>query len=231
MKIKLLILSIILVAPVSFALAQDTTVVKSKHYWGIKGGSNFSQINLDIIDTNPVINSQEFFNGIVGGFVYKHMSEEMFAIQIELLFSQKSGQNYFEKASLPDTLGMPAYIPYSMTLNQIELPFMSVLHFTIGENKLNFLGGPYVAYSFKNTMSFTGETQLEKGFYPETDRDYELGVNAGIGYGRLLKKGMIEAEFRFTQAFTNIYQTKSVNKSIVYQTQALTFAVSYLYNK
>ncbi len=229
MKPKLLILPLLLLI-ISSANAQKTEKFITKNYFGIKAGSNFSQINLDIIETNPVINSQEFFNGISGGLVYKNMEEQWFALQIELLYSQKSGQNYFDKSSLPDTLNMPAYIPYNLTLNQIEIPVLANLNFGKGNNKLNFILGPYFAYTLGKKISFTKGTQLEKGHYPATDRNYELGVNIGIGYGRIISNGMLEAEFRFTQAYTNIYNTKSVNKSLIYQTQALTFSVSYLYN-
>ena len=105
------------------------------------------------------------------------------------------------------------------------------MHLSVGndKNQVFFNAGPNISYTFYNETEFVYPNIDRTMFDTEIDNLYEFGLNFGVGYGRHFKRGAIELEIRYSHGLTNIYETQSINYSIVTQNQLLTFSLAYYF--
>ncbi len=200
--------------------AQENRPVSN--YFGANAGYSMSRIN------TTIINGLNFMSGYHAGLVYQNFNNKNFGSQIEINYSERGGTDRFEKKYLTDTLGIPDEIDFNLKLSYIELDWMTVLQIGKNKNKLNILLGPNVSYLLSQKITFI-ETRLESGYPDKINRNFDLGANIGFNYARILNSGKIDIEIRYTHGFYSLYESTSINNSIVNQNQVLTLKVAYLF--
>jgi hypothetical protein len=217
---SIIIAGILIFLNVRFSSAQK--LKENINYVGSHGGYNFSRINTSLQL------QVTFQGGINAGLVYQNFNNKNFGTQIEINFTQRGGQDVLEKKYLTDTIGMSSTEPIDLKLNYIEIPCMSVLQIGQNTNKLNILIGTNLSYLLNQKTIFT-QTPLTLENEDKVKRIFDLGVNAGIGYAKILKTGKIDIEFRYTHDLFSLYPSRSVNSSVINQNQVLSLKVAYLF--
>lgn len=132
---------------------------------GIKGGLNVSNLYIDDVNDE---NARYGFNvGVYGQVV----SNDVFALQPELLFTTKGAKG--EYTGLIDQT-------VKFNLNYLELPILAV--FKLGD-AAEIHVGPYVSYLLSANTSFSGD--LANGT-DDIDRDqlksFDYGLAGGVGF-------------------------------------------------
>ena len=144
------------------ATAQDSEV-------GIKGGANFSNFFNDEVD------DQNLRIGFQGGLFFKAALTDFFAIQPELLYTQKGATTTYDNFFTGEG-------EFTQKLNYIELPVLAVIN--LGEN-LNIHAGPYVAYLMGASVENEAENDDFNFVEDLNEGDYErldFGLAVGVGF-------------------------------------------------
>jgi len=132
---------------------------------GIKGGVNLSNLYIDNIDDENI--GFGFQVGIVG----KLPLTEVFAIQPELLYTQKGATAVFDAVDQE----------VAFNLNYLQLPIL--LNFNAGD-VFNIHVGPYAAYLLNANVDFDGPvdsfTDLDKDNFNTFDAGISLGLEVGV---------------------------------------------------
>ncbi len=178
----------------SVALANSQNTFTPETSFGVKLGGSISKVSFD-----PLI-EQEYKSGILGGLVFRHISQKSLGIQIEL--------NYLE-AGWSENLEPPN--EYSRRLNYIQLPFMS--HFNIGGGKtrLFFNLGPYVSYLLSDSekVNLISEEEIKEHYGKDLNAQLEYGICGGMGFSRYFSFGIFQIEGRVNQSLINIFKSNS----------------------
>jgi Outer membrane protein beta-barrel domain len=174
------------------AFAQSENGAALKPSFGVKGGVNISNLYVDdVSDENSKF-------GFQAGFYAKAPITSMFAIQPELIYSQKGAQlaydNLFAKGKA------------SFNLHYVELPVMAVVN--LGKN-FNIHAGPYVSYlagvTVKNKTN-DGDTNFEDEISLDNFEKFNYGVAGGIGIeGKVVGLGL-----RYNYGLREIGKEKTV---------------------
>lgn len=149
------------------ASAQESTGAEKNTTFGIKGGANLSSlyVNEDDLDENMKL-------GFQLGFFAKAGISENFAIQPELLYSQKGAQLTYN--GLFDGKA-------SFNLHYVEVPVLAVINF----GKFNVHVGPYASYLAGVTIKNKGDNNSDFDFEEELDKDnfesFDYGIAGGLG--------------------------------------------------
>jgi hypothetical protein len=217
---KISALLILISAGFGTVSAQENYPVSN--FLGVHAGYNMSRIN-------TTLNlGMKFTNGADFGIVFQNYNHKNFGSQIEINFTERGGTNRFDKEYLTDTVGLPDTIGFKLKLQYIELAWMTDLQIGKNKNKLNIILGPNVSYLLNQKLTFT-YTELISGYPENVQRNFDLGVNIGASYARILQSGKIDFELRYTHGFFSLYESRTINNSIVNQNQVLTFKIAYLF--
>ncbi len=144
------------------AKAQDSEV-------GIKGGANFSNFFNDEVD------DQNLRIGFQGGLFFKAALTDFFAIQPEVLYTQKGSTTKYDKFLTGEG-------DITQKLDYIEVPILAVIN--LGEN-LNVHAGPYLAYLMNASIENNNENNVFDGIEELNEGDYErldFGLAVGVGF-------------------------------------------------
>ncbi len=175
-------------------LAQAQDDFESETYFGVKMGGNVSSLL-----SKPTI-KQDLNNGLIGGMVFKHISQKSLGIQIEL--------NYMQAGWTEKLDGENAY---NRQLDYIQLPFMS--HLSLG-NKTKFIFnlGPYVSYLLSESEKINlEESTAEKAHYrKEADGKGDFGLCVGLGMGQHTAIGLFQLEGRISSSLTDVFTSKPI---------------------
>jgi hypothetical protein len=188
------------------AQSTETSGSSVKTIFGIKGGANLSNLYVD------EINDENAKFGFQVGFFAKGAITENFAIQPELIYSQKGAELDYDNIF--------ASSKTAIKLHYVELPVLAVINF----GKLNIHAGPYISY----LAGVTVKNKSDNGddFEEEIDKDnFEsfdyglaggLGIDGdGIGFGVRYNYGLKEIgkertffgqEYRFPGAKNSVLQ-------------------------
>lgn len=164
MKKKILTIACLLLL-VNLTNAQGTSTNDAA--FGIKGGLNFTNLYVDDVDDNNVLNS--FNVGIFGTFPLT----ESVSIQSELNYSRKGAELTYNNAFATGTA--------KFKLNYLEVPVLLKLNVT---KNLNFHFGPYLAYLINGQVtneSNGGTFDFEDNFDNDDFNKFDYGLSGGIG--------------------------------------------------
>lgn len=203
-------------------LAQEKS--KSENFIGIKAGADMSALNLNVSFSNNFYIKQ----GNTAGIVFKNLSKKTTGLILELNYTEKGGQNFFERGKLIDSTGIDSLIiPFNHSLTYIEFPFLMNLRLGKNKSKINLNVGPHIGYILKESIDFKEIVLNETQYKNSADNKIEYGINFSAGYGYQFNKGIIELEIRYSHGLTNIFNTRSINNSIVDQNQVLSATLAY----
>ncbi|UXP32491.1 PorT family protein [Reichenbachiella agarivorans] len=189
MKIRSLFsLLIILVVSTTVTTAQDSR----KTYVGVKGGYNFSQVNL-YHSFNGYVMKQGVQTGYQGGIIVMNYLRNHIGIQAELNYTQKGYIQKFDNGQ-PD---------YESQFNYVDLPFLFNLH--TGKNKLHVFINAGCFFEYLINVESSSEPSDTGGydFDPyDKDRDPNFGYGfrggAGVFYDSRVGTFMLEGSFNYS---------------------------------
>ncbi len=165
MKIKKYFLLIVVLVCLLAIMSCGTTSAQTKNKVGIKGGVNYSILNIDKATTED---GRFGFNAGVFGQV---MSTETFALQLELLYSTKGTSVTYEDLINQDI---------SYNLNYIDLPMLAVIK--LGRSAEIHLGG-YGSYLLGANVSYSGPFGNGVEQIKRDDlQTFDYGLLAGLGF-------------------------------------------------
>lgn len=153
--------------------------------FGIKGGANLSNFFVDEVhDENAKL-------GFNLGIYAKTGFSEYFAIQPELIYSQKGTRLEYSGTFIPDG-------KVSINMHYVELPVLAVFNFS----KFNIHAGPYISYlagvTVKNKSddgSVNFEDEIDKDNFESIDYGLAGGIGLdgnGVGFGLRYNYGLKE---------------------------------------
>lgn len=135
--------------------------------FGIKAGVNISNLYVDdVTDENTRV-------GFQLGFFAKAPLTTVFAIQPELIYSQKGATLEYNNAFASGR--------FTTTLHYIELPVMGVVNLT---KNFNLHAGPYISYLAGvnvDNKSSNDNLDFERELNRENFEKFDYGVAAGLG--------------------------------------------------
>lgn len=213
-----------LLASILFVLntlsAQETKSIQN--YFGLYGGGGLGTFNSNLSVEYPYY----FVDLKSAGVAFRTFSGSKTALHLELGYTEKGGLSFFDKNYFgSDTVGMDKAEYFVYKTKGIELAALTHLAFGGGKSKFVLNFGPYGYYSFHGSVSaIEGETNT-KSLKP--DKNYDLGVKAGIGYSLHLNKNVFELEIKYAHGFINVYELDRINSALMTQNQALTFNLIY----
>ncbi|MCP4760803.1 MAG: PorT family protein [archaeon] len=180
---------------------------------GIKIGGITPRVVFD-----PPIDQNIDFN-IIGGFVFRHISEKSFGIQIELNYLQ-AGWN--ESLYSTNT--------YQRQLNYIQLPLMTHINLGAGKTKIIVNVGPYLSFLVsENEKINIIDIEEEKDYYRSMiENKVQFGLCMGLGFSRYTSFGMFHLEGRISLSLSNIFENTSEIPFDSSRTQIAELALYYL---
>ena len=144
----------------------QTSDVKNKLSFGIKGGVNFS----NIIKTDNSDFSTDFTTGFNAGIFLSIPIVDRLSFQPELMFSQKGYQSYRNNLLGSGTL--------TQTTNWIEVPILARIEAARG---FNVYVGPQVSFLTKTTNKYDGNFGSSEQTTIESDADrFKNSIVGGV---------------------------------------------------
>ncbi|MEJ7646323.1 MAG: porin family protein [Chryseolinea sp.] len=134
---------------------------------GVKGGLNVSNLYVDDVDDE---NARFGFNVGVYGQIF---SNDVFALQPELLFSTKGSKNEFKNAFF----GIDQTVKFN--LNYIDLPVLAVIK--LGESAEIHVG-PYASYLVNANVDYSGNINANDELDKDDFSAFDFGLTGGIGF-------------------------------------------------
>lgn len=131
---------------------------------GVKGGLNVSNLFIDDVHDE---NARYGFNVGVYGQIF---SNDVFAIQPELLFSTKGSKNKY-KGLFDQTV--------KFNLNYIDLPVLAVIK--LGESAEIHVG-PYASYLVNANIDYSGTISATDELDKDDFSAFDFGLAGGIGF-------------------------------------------------
>ena len=183
---------ILLTALIGLAANQGAFAqMNTKHKAGIKVGLNASNLYVDNVhDENARL-------GINAGVFGEIVSTEAFALQAELLYSNKGSFNVFNP---------PFSQEVDFNLNYIDLPLLAVIK--LGAVDLHV--GAYASYlvdaNIKYNGTFTGTEKLDKDNF----KSFDYGLVGGVG----VNFGMVQVGARYNYGLVKIAESNGAKNLI-----------------
>ena len=217
------------------------TLANAQLTLGPKFGANFSRINMDPEEIQPDDNSFKF--GYQGGWVFNWAITDGFAIQQEVLFTQKG--NKIEN-NIIDTVASEIYhteYEEALTLNYIDLPLMfrfsfgdpmdKQFFFNVGP-RLGFLVGGNTAWNSntKKTQPDDGYKHESQGQTPVDESIYdhsEFGVDIGIGYDINTGPGHFVIDLRYMMGVSDILLEGAQTQAHIMKNQTMALSAIFLF--
>lgn len=214
-------LTFLLVSGLGFA-QKDTLSI---HYIGLKGGMNFTTINLNV-NTGQSIQLNQ---GITTGIVYRYFSKKTVGLQLEFSYTEKGGVNFYDPAYLTTGVKSDDYAYFNLYTDCVD--FLMLTHLRFGKKlvKLKFEFGPNVSYTLSEEIKFIN-TALEQGYQDYIDYKWEYGINVGVILGFVFNRNVIEIGARYNHGFSNLFKVSSINNVYVNTNQGLSFTLGYYYH-
>jgi len=183
--------------------------------FGIRQGANLS-----FVEFSPSV-GEGFIYGYNGGLVYRFTNEELFAIQVELNYSQKGWIEEFDTISNS----------YNRKLSYIELPFLAQIYF--GKRDLNYYVNLGTAFAYliseKESMEI-GNPLYTREYYDksiENNFDYSVVVELGLRYDS--KIGALNLGVRYYYTVTSLYKFDADNLYEISRNQVLNLSLTYFF--
>lgn len=175
--------------------------------WGIKGGMNLSQMNID--DGHGQFTAAGMRAGFHLGSVAEYLFSDALALQPALLFMQNGS------GELSNT---------TLTFNQIQLPVNIKYSFKPAEFKMFVAAGPYVGYLLSATAKQNGVSVdlFNKSINAEPMRRIDYGLN--IGTSVELNEN-IDVGFGYQLGLSNLFPGNSTNRI-----NTITLSASYFFD-
>jgi hypothetical protein len=191
----------------------QTDMFKPVSSFGVRQGGNIS-----FVDFSPTV-SEGLMYGYNGGLVYRYVNENLFALQVELNFSQKGWVEDFDTISNS----------YNRKLNYIELPFMTQIY--LGKRKINYylnLGTSF-AYliSEKESSLIENENYTREYFNTPIDNKFDFSVVAELGVRYDSGLGSFNLGARYYYSVTSIYKFDADNTYEISRNQVINIALTY----
>lgn len=188
---------------------------------GIKGGVNFSNFYSDEVD------DQDLRIGFQGGLFFKAGITDFFAIQPEVLFTQKGATTKYDNFATGEA-------EFTNKLNYLEIPVMGVINIT---DNFNVHAGPYFAYLLSASVENEAENDdfnfaedLNEGDFERVD--YGVGIGAGfefetLRFGARYNYGLTEIGKEQSFSFDGSEQTSDEMKDLKNATFSLFLGLSF----
>ncbi len=212
---KTVILSVCL-ATVAFAMAQKKS--NQELSVGASFGMNFSSVSF-----NPKVFTK-MKQGYNAGLTLRWNTEKNLGLQTELNISQQGWDEQFED--------YPTY-KYTRTINYVEVPFLSHIHF--GSERFRFYVnlGPKVGFAIsEKTEQNPDETNLNAGANEQHDMDiqkkFDWGLCGGPGIELRTGIGLFLLEGRYYYALGDIFNNRKSDYFSKSSSQVLSARVIYL---
>jgi len=211
--LKKLLLVVILAGLLVSELIGQTNPFVPVSSLGIRQGANLS-----FVEFSPSV-SQGYVYGYNGGLVYRYSNEDLFALQVELNYSQKGWIEDFD--TIPNS--------YNRKLNYIEIPFLAQIYF--GQRKLNYFVNLGTAFAYliseKETMEIENSL-YEREYYNKSignKFDYSVVVELGLRYDS--KIGAFNFGVRYYYTITSLYKFDADNLYEISRNQVLNLSLTY----
>ena len=173
--------------------------------FGAKGGLNLAKVYGDDVDES------DFLYGGIGGAFFCYMVNDMFAVQPELLFAMKGG----DQVTSGDETG-------KTKLNYIEIPVLLRLHIpTEGSLTPAVFAGPSIGF----LMSAKFEDEDIKDDLKSTD--FGLVVGAGLDHMLGENGGFITFDVRYSMGLSTVVDIEGVDEQPDVKNMGLAFMVGY----
>ncbi|MDX9696581.1 MAG: porin family protein [Bacteroidales bacterium] len=181
--------------------------------FGIRQGANLS-----FVEFSPSIAGKMDY-GYNGGLVFRHTNEELFAVQVELNFSQKGWIEDFD--TIPNT--------YSRKLNYVEIPFMAQIYF--GKRKLNYYVNLGTAFAYliseKETMEINDPLYTREYYNKPIENNFDYSVVAELGIRYDSKIGAFNFGGRYYYTVTSLYKFDAANIYEISRNQVINISLTY----
>ncbi|PLX12729.1 MAG: hypothetical protein C0597_12630 [Marinilabiliales bacterium] len=209
---RLFIVSILLFCGL-FSSGQD----EYKPYFalGIKQGVNYSSV-----DFSPGVKTNPHF-GYQAGLIFKYQNERLFALQIELNYSQKG---WTEKLDTIDN-------SYKRSLDYIELPLITQI--VLGKKNLKYyvnLGTSFGYYiSEKESLEVNNELYRREYYEKKVQNNFDYSVlgEAGILFSN--KIGEFQIGVRYQLTFTDLFNVGETSIYTNSQNTLWNFSIGYFF--
>jgi hypothetical protein len=213
--LKKIIFIILIISSIISSAAGQTNQFKPVSSFGVRQGANVS-----FVDFSPTVREGLMY-GYNGGLVYRYVNEELFALLVELNFSQKGWVEDFD--TIPNT--------YSRKLNYIELPFMTQIY--AGKRKINYYVnlGTAVAYliSEKELSTIKNVDYTREYFKKSIGNKFDFSVVAELGIRYDSGIGPISFGARYYYTVTSLYKFNSDNTYEISRNQVINVALTYYF--
>jgi len=174
----------------SLAINAQTTFVPETNI-GIKIGGITSRVVFD-----PSIAQNIDFN-IIGGFVFRHISEKSLGIQVELNYLQAGWNESLDSANT-----------YQRQLNYIQLPIMTHINLGTGKTRIIVNIGSYLSFliSEKEKINIIDEEEEKDYYRSKIKNKVQFGFCMGLGVSRHTTLGIFHVESRVNFSLSNIFE-------------------------
>jgi hypothetical protein len=215
--------------------AQNNSKV-NEHFIGLHGGYGFSAIynetNSEVYfyydDFNKkAIETRSYIPGYSFGISYKPFLERLAGLNIELNYVKKGGYNNFYYDIFSDP-GDSIYVLFEQRFDYIELPILTNIRIGKKNSRINFYGGPHIAYLLNQNIRFL-ESTYGRTYQIKTGNKFDFGLNAGMGYGYCFGKSTVEFVVKYSHSLSNIYEQQTINKSFLSQNQVISGSLYYFF--
>lgn len=173
-------------------LAQDNEY-ESYFAVGLKQGANYSSV-----DFTPTVKVGPHF-GYHGGIVFKHQNERLFALLLELNYTQKGWTEDL------DTINNS----YSRMLNYLEFPLMT--HIVFGKRSLKYYVNLGTSFSYllseNKKMEVNVESYRREYYEKDVENLFEYGLVGEAGVSLNSSIGDFHLGVRYQLTFTDLFKT------------------------
>ncbi len=177
---------------------------------GIKAGATYSSVSQDAFEDNAQDLKEKSTIGFQAGIFAELPIGEGFAIQPELLFTQKGGKSEYN-------LGTSGY-ERNVKYNYIEVPVLAKIKAGSTDGTgigLFFYGGPFVSYALngkvKQDITLAGNTTSDEFDITFDDKDNERRVDWGAAFGLGVNLGALVLDLRYDLGINNILDNNANN--------------------
>lgn len=196
----------------NLSFAQTETMYPKQVGIGLRLGSTFSMMKIDLPTTQSSTLEPNF------GLIFNYIDKKTVGIQLELNYVTK---NWQENPS--------ADLIFDAKMNYIEIPMLTTLHFG---NKLKLLVnfGPYLSILLNETHShnITTSSNYLQFYENRNPKKGDFGMTGGAGLRYQTKIGLFQLEGRYAYGFQNLYDADDSNLNYSNLTTISVF-VSYQY--
>lgn len=181
-------------------------LVRAQFDIGIKGGYGYNRYYFQ----KEV--AQVFLPVVNGGILFQYLNHKKLGIQSSIEFTQKGWDE--------ETIELGHAI---FKMDFVQFNFLTLFKFSSKkENGLFIKFGPYVAYSFNNEYSESGNVDSLTLNYDSltTYKKFDYGLRLGLSYKYQLNSGSLQLEMLYAQGLFNILERdpadifQSINQSL-----------------